>query len=155
MSKSRNNVVNPDDVVDEYGADVLRMFILFIGDYEKSALWNPDAIKGCQRFLNKFWNLMDMIKEGDTKGANIDYCIKKVDEDLETLKFNTAIAQIMSTVNDIYQRGYVTKEELNKLIIILNPIAPHITSEMYEIVNGGAKIEKSAMAAIRRKQTDI
>ncbi|HHT84048.1 MAG: leucine--tRNA ligase [Christensenellales bacterium] len=143
MSKSRNNVVNPDDVVDEYGADVLRMFILFIGDYEKSAPWNPDAIKGCQRFLNKFWNLMDMIKEGDTKGANIDYCIKKVDEDLETLKFNTAIAQIMSTVNDIYQRGYVTKEELNKLIIILNPIAPHITSEMYEIVNGGAKIEKA------------
>ncbi|MDD4315637.1 MAG: leucine--tRNA ligase [Clostridia bacterium] len=142
MSKSRNNVVNPDDVIKEYGADVLRLFTLFIGDYEKSAPWNPDAIKGCSRFLNKLWNLMDIIKEGDVADVNIDLCIKKVDDDFESLKFNTAIAQVMSTVNDIYQRGYVTKSEFKKLLIILNPIVPHITSEIYEIINGGAKIER-------------
>ncbi len=142
MSKSRNNVVNPDDVIKEYGADVLRLFTLFIGDYEKSAPWNPDAIKGCWRFLNKLWNLMDMMREGDKKGVNIDLCVKKVDEDYETLKFNTAIAQVMSTVNDIYQRGYVTKDEFNKILLIIYPIVPHITSEIYEMINNGAKIEK-------------
>jgi leucyl-tRNA synthetase len=142
MSKSRNNVVNPDDVIKEYGADVLRLFTLFIGDYEKSAPWNPDAIKGCSRFLNRLWNLMDMIKEGEKGGVNIDLCIKKVDEDYETLKFNTAIAQVMATVNDIYQRGYVTKDEYNKILLIIYPIVPHITSEIYEIINNGAKIER-------------
>ncbi|MFW5780330.1 MAG: leucine--tRNA ligase [Bacillota bacterium] len=143
MSKSRNNVVNPDDVIKEYGADVLRMFILFIGDYEKSAPWNPDAIKGCSRFLNKLWNLMSMIQNKKAEGVNIDMCIKKVEDDFEALKFNTAIAQVMSTVNEIYQRGFVTKDELNKILIVINPIVPHITSEMYEIINN-KKIEKSS-----------
>lgn len=143
MSKSRGNVVNPDDVINEFGADVLRLFTLFIGDYEKSAPWNPDAIKGCWRFLNRLWNLMDMLRGGTTEGVNIDLCIKKVDEDFETLKFNTAIAQVMTTTNEIYQRGYVTKDELNKILIIINPIIPHITSEMYEMINNGAKIEKA------------
>lgn len=143
MSKSRNNVVNPDDVIKEYGADVLRLFTMFIGDYEKSAPWNPDAIKGCSRFLNKLWNLMDMIDGGNKGGVNIDLCIKKVDEDYEGLKFNTAIAQVMSTVNDIYARGFVTKDELGKLLIIINPIVPHITSEMYEIMFN-QKIEKQS-----------
>ena len=105
MSKSRNNVVNPDDVINEYGADVLRLFILFIGDYEKSAPWNPDAIKGCSRFLNKLWNLMNMIEDKKAQGVNIDLCIKRVQDDYMALKFNTAIAHVMTIVNEIYQRA--------------------------------------------------
>ncbi len=143
MSKSRNNVVNPDDVIAEYGADVLRLFIMFIGDYEKSAPWNPEAIKGCSRFLNRLWGLLSIIKNGSSEGVNLDACIKKVDEDFESLKFNTAIAQVMSTLNEIYARGYITKDELSKFLIILNPIVPHITSEMYEIVFN-KKIEKQS-----------
>lgn len=144
MSKSRGNVINPDDVINEYGADVLRLFILFIGDYEKPAPWNSDAIKGCARFLNRLWGLMDMISV-DKKGGDIklDACIKKVTEDYESVKFNTAIAQVMTTVNDIYQRGYVTKDECNTVLKLIYPIAPHLTSEAYEIVNNGAKIDQS------------
>ncbi|MFA6766668.1 MAG: leucine--tRNA ligase, partial [Clostridia bacterium] len=143
MSKSRNNVVNPDDVINEYGADVLRLFILFIGDYEKSAPWNPDAIKGCSRFLNKLWNLMNMIEDKKAQGVNIDLCIKRVQDDYMALKFNTAIAHVMTIVNEIYQRGYVTKDELNKILLIINPVASHITSEMYEMINN-QKIEKAS-----------
>ncbi|MFA5449874.1 MAG: leucine--tRNA ligase [Clostridia bacterium] len=145
MSKSRGNVVNPDQVVNAYGADVLRLFILFIGDYEKPAPWSPDGIKGCSRFLHRVWNLKDMlVKSCDTSDLNIDALIKKVSDDYEALKFNTAIAALMSAVNTIYLRGKATLPELNTILLLLNPIAPHMTSELYEMQNSGKKIEKQS-----------
>jgi leucyl-tRNA synthetase len=144
MSKSRGNVVNPDDVIRDYGADVLRTFILFIGDYEKPAPWSEDGAKGCWRFLNRVWNLTSMVKETKTDDINLAFTIKKVSDDYESNKFNTAIAQLMTLVNQFYQRGSVTKNELNTFLRLLNPVAPHITSEIYESLNKGAKIEKTA-----------
>lgn len=134
MSKSRGNVVNPNDVISEYGADCLRVFIMFIGDYEKSAPWSPDGIKGSYKFLCRVWTLQDMIKDTQTDDINMDALIKKVSEDYEALKFNTAIAAMMSAVNVFYKRGSVTRDELKKLIVLLYPVAPHITSEIYESV---------------------
>ncbi len=143
MSKSRGNVINPDDVIKEFGADVLRTFTMFIGDYEKPAPWSTEGARGCSRFLNRVWNLADMIKETDTKDLNMAWVIKKVSEDFESNKFNTAIAQLMTAVNVFYQRGSVTKKELNTILLLLNPVAPHITSEMYENINNGAKINSA------------
>lgn len=143
MSKSRGNTVNPDDLVSSVGADVLRTYILFIGDYEKPAPWSPDGIKGCQRFLSRLWNLQDMMKEGDTSDLNLDALIKKMNDDYENVKFNTAVAALMTAINVVYQRGFVTKKELNTFLLLIYPVAPHITSEMYEILNDGAKIDKA------------
>ena len=137
MSKSRGNVVNPDDVISEYGADCLRVFIMFIGDYEKAAPWSPDGIKGSYKFLTRVWALQDMIKETQTDDIKIDAVVKKVTEDFEALKFNTAIATLMSAVNVFYKRGSVTLEEYKTILILLNPIAPHMTSEIYQTVYGG------------------
>lgn len=146
MSKSRGNVVNPDDVLKDYGADVLRAFILFIGDYEKPAPWSPDGIKGCQRFLSRYWGLQDLLKpdnEVDTSDLNLDLLIKKVDGDYENCKFNTAIAFLMTALNTIFSRGCVTKKEINTISLLLNPVAPHITSELFSIINGGTMIDKA------------
>lgn len=143
MSKSRGNVVNPEDVMKDYGADVLRAFILFIGDYEKPAPWSPEGIKGCQRFLMKYWGLQDMIvsqKELDTTDLNLDALIQKVDSDYENCKFNTAIAFLMTAINTIYTRGGATLKEVNTLSLLLNPVAPHITSELYSVLNNGTYI---------------
>ncbi len=136
MSKSRGNVVNPDDVIKEYGADTLRTFILFIGDYEKPAPWSQEGAKGCWRFLNRVWNLQDMIKGGAADKLLLAQTVKKVTEDYESVKFNTAIAQLMTAVNAYYARGNVTKEELNAVLIWLYPVAPHMASEMFETLNG-------------------
>ena len=145
MSKSRGNVVNPDDVVKQYGADVLRMFILFIGDYEKPAPWSAEGIKGCNRFLARYWNAQDLIAEGnaDTSDLNLDALVKKVGDDYESCKFNTAIAAIMTALNTIYARGKTTREEMNAISLLLYPVAPHITSEMYSVINNGAYIDKA------------
>lgn len=151
MSKSRGNVINPDDVIKEYGADVLRTFILFIGDYEKSAPWSSEGAKGCARFLNRVWNLMDIIKDTNADDINMAVAIKKVSEDFDCNKFNTGIAQLMATVNQFYQRGFVTKKELNIFLKLLYPVAPHITSEVFEIINGGAKIEKEKWPVYNEK----
>ncbi len=142
MSKSKGNVVNPDDVIAEYGADVLRTFILFIGDYEKPAPWSAEGVKGCWRFLNRVWNLMDMVKEAKSD-FNMAQVIKKVSDDYESVKYNTAIAALMTAVNAFYSKGFVTKKELVTFIKLLYPVAPHMTSEMYEILEG-AKINESA-----------
>ncbi len=143
MSKSRGNTVNPDDIVDTYGADVLRTYILFIGDYEKPAPWNPDGIKGCARFLNRVWNLQDLVVEDcNTCDLNLDALIKKVGDDYENVKFNTAIAYLMTALNTIYARGKTTISEINTLLLLLNPVAPHLTSELFELLNKGGKIEK-------------
>ncbi len=136
MSKSRGNVINPDDVIRDYGADTLRLYEMFIGDFEKTAPWSPSSIKGCKRFLDRVWGLQDIVIDGDQCRDEfkclIHKTIKKVSEDIENLKFNTAIAALMTLLNELAAKGSVTKEELRTFIILLNPFAPHITEEMYE-----------------------
>ena len=143
MSKSRGNVVNPEDVINEYGADTLRTFIMFIGDYERPGPWSTEGARGCYRFINRVWNLVDMVKETDTKDVNMAITIKKVTEDYEAAKYNTAIAQLMGTLNQFYARGSITKKELNEFVIMLYPVAPHVCSEIYAMVNDGAIIENA------------
>ena len=138
MSKSRGNVINPDDVIRDYGADTLRLYEMFIGDFEKTAPWSPSSIKGCKRFLDRVWGLQDIVIDGDQYRDEfkclIHKTIKKVSEDIENLKFNTAIAALMTLLNELAAKGSVTKEELRTFIILLNPFAPHITEEMYEVL---------------------
>ncbi len=136
MSKSRGNVVNPDEVVKDYGADTLRLYEMFIGDFEKTAPWSPSSIKGCKRFLDRVWALQENVIDGDSYRdelvASFHKTIKKVSEDIETLKFNTAIATMMALLNEITATGSINKAELRTLLILLNPFAPHITEEMFE-----------------------
>ncbi len=141
MSKSRGNVINPDDVVANYGADTLRLYEMFVGDFEKTAPWSTSSIKGCKRFLDRVWALQDVLTDGDEYRDEIKSkmhkTIKKVSEDIENLKFNTAIAAMMELLNDIAATGSVNRAELRTLIMLLNPFAPHITEEMYETHCGG------------------
>ena len=134
MSKSRGNVVNPDDVVNEYGADTMRLYEMFIGDFEKAAPWKTESVRGCRRFLERYWNLQDCVK-GDGMSKKLESAfhktIKKVSEDTETLKFNTAIAALMALMNEISAAGSIAKEELRIYTILLNPFAPHITEEVW------------------------
>ncbi|MFA6984482.1 MAG: leucine--tRNA ligase [Sedimentibacter sp.] len=136
MSKSRGNVVNPNDIIDEYGADTLRTYIMFIGDYEKYAIWNDASVKGCKRFLDRTWKMQEMVNE--EKGYSQKHLtlmhktIKKVSEDYEAMKFNTAIAAMMSFVNEIYNDSSITKDELKAFITLLNPVAPHIAEEIWQ-----------------------
>ncbi|MCR4661999.1 MAG: leucine--tRNA ligase [Clostridia bacterium] len=143
MSKSRGNVVNPDDVIKEFGADTLRTFIMFIGDYERPSPWSVEGTKGCFRFLNRVWQLQDIVTDETFKDFKMAPVIKKVTEDYNAAKYNTAIAQLMANINQFYQRGKVTKEELSIFLRLLYPVAPHITSEMFEKVFG-EKIEKQS-----------
>ncbi|MBQ2676026.1 MAG: leucine--tRNA ligase [Clostridia bacterium] len=134
MSKSRGNVVNPDDIVRDYGADTMRLYEMFIGDFEKAAPWSSSSIKGCSRFLDRVFNLFEMI-EGEGIRADIEgdlhRTIKKVTTDIEDLKFNTAIAALMSFINTIYEKGSITKDEFKILITLINPFAPHVTEELW------------------------
>ena len=135
MSKSRGNVVNPDDIVNEYGADTLRLYEMFIGDFEKAAPWNINSLRGCRRFLDRYWNLQEILTEGGLRPEMetvFHKTIKKVTEDIESLKFNTAIAALMALINEIADKGSVTKEELKIFTLLLNPFAPHITEEVWE-----------------------
>ena len=136
MSKSRGNVINPDDVVNEYGADTMRLYEMFIGDFEKAAPWSTQSIKGCKRFLDRVWGLADQIVPGEGYRPELESAIhrtiKKVGEDIEVLKHNTAIAAMMSLVNDFYAAGGVTRDEFATLLTLLNPFAPHITEELWQ-----------------------
>ena len=135
MSKSRGNVVNPDDVIAEYGSDTLRLYEMFIGDFEKAAPWNPASIRGCKRFLDKVASLPEIMKGqgySEKLEASIHKLIKKVTNDIDNMKFNTAIAAMMAFINDVYEVGSITKDELVTLITLLNPFAPHLTEEMWE-----------------------
>ena len=136
MSKSRGNVVNPDDIVNEYGADTLRLYEMFIGDFEKAAPWSPSSIRGCRKFIERFYNMQEMLCDGDfiRKEVEKDFhkTIKKVGFDIENIKFNTAIAALMALINVIYSTGKVTKKELVIFAILLNPFAPHVTEEVWE-----------------------
>ena len=135
MSKSRGNVVNPNDVVDQYGADTMRTYIMFIGDFEKAAAWSDNAVKGCKRFLDRIWNLADQVTDADAYGkdneAAIHKTIKKVSDDIENMKFNTAIAALMSLTNQFYDKG-VNKAEFQTMLQLLSPFAPHMADELWE-----------------------
>ncbi len=147
MSKSKGNVIDPNDVVDQYGADVLRLYVLFMGDYEKAAPWSEDSVKGCKRFLDRIWALQDIVTDGDGYSEQLmtpmHKTIRKVSEDIENLKFNTAIAAMMTLVNQIYAAGSITKGELRTLLILLNPFAPHMTEEMFSALGFGILNEQS------------
>ncbi len=139
MSKSRGNVVNPDDIIRDFGADTMRLYEMFIGDFEQSAPWNPQSIKGCKRFLERFYNLLE-IADGEGVTPELDKVIhkliKKVTEDIDAMKFNTAIAAMMGTLNTVYEVGKITKTELATLATVLSPFAPHIAEEIYEALGG-------------------
>ena len=138
MSKSRGNVVNPDDIVREYGADTLRTYEMFIGAFELAASWSEDGVKGCRRFLDRVWKLQDLLtdEEGYSKDleTKMHQTIKKVSNDFESLKYNTGIAAMMALINDFYKKNSITKGELKTLITLLNPVAPHLTEEMWEVM---------------------
>jgi leucyl-tRNA synthetase len=144
MSKSRGNVVNPDDIVNDYGADTLRTYEMFIGAFDLSASWSEDGVKGCRRFLDRVWKLQDSVttEKGYSKDleTKLHQTIKKVSSDFENLKYNTAIAAMMALINDFYKKGSVTEDEFKTLLILLNPVAPHITEELWAVKNYGGYV---------------
>ena len=144
MSKSRGNVIDPNEVVDVFGADVLRTYVLFMGDYEQAAPWSENSVKGCKRFVDRIWNLQEILTDGDEfskeLSSSFHKTIKKVTEDIETLKYNTAIAALMTLLNAIYTKGSINKAELKALLLLVNPFAPHVTEEMWEICGYGKMI---------------
>ena len=148
MSKSLGNVVNPDDVVKAYGADTMRLYIMFIGDFEKVATWSDDAVKGCKRLLDRVWNLMDQAADSaeisEKNAPSVHKAIKKVTEDIDELKLNTAIAALMTLVNEFYANG-LTKGDLEALMLLLSPFAPHMVEEMWELTGYAAKTGRMAM----------
>ncbi len=147
MSKSRGNVVNPDEIVDRYGADTMRLYEMFIGDFEKAAPWNSDSIKGCKRFVERFWNLQEIVTNSEEYSTELEplmhKTIKKVSEDIENLKCNTAIAAMMTLLNKIYDQKRITRGELRTLTILLNPFAPHVTEEMWENMHFGGFVHEA------------
>ena len=138
MSKSRGNVVDPNDVVDVYGADVLRLYVLFMGDYEKAAPWSDSSVKGCKRFVDRIWALQDKVTDSDSYSdalrSKMHKTIKKVSEDIESMKFNTAIAAMMTLLNDIYDADSITRKEFRDLLVLLYPFAPHVSEELYQLI---------------------
>ncbi len=148
MSKSRGNVVNPDDIVREYGADTLRTYEMFIGAFDLAASWSEDGVKGCRRFLDRVWKLQDMLTDGDDYAEDMVFAmhqtIKKVSNDFENLKYNTAIAAMMALINDFYKKNSVTRGEFKTLLTLLNPVAPHITEELWELVGFPGRVYQAA-----------
>ena len=144
MSKSRGNVVNPDDIVREYGADTLRTYEMFIGAFDLSASWSEDGVKGCRRFLERIWKLQDIMTNEEGYSSDLEtkmhQTIKKVSSDYENLKYNTAIAAMMALLNDFTKKGSITKGEYKTLITLLNPVAPHITEELWQIIGGEGRV---------------
>ncbi len=157
MSKSRGNVVNPDDVVNEFGADSFRTYEMFIGAFDQSTPWSQQGLKGCYKFLERVWNLQDIMTDEDGYSAdlekNVHKAIKKVSDDFERMKFNTAIATLMSLVNDFYKKGSVTKGEFIALITLLNPVAPHMTEELWEKYGNGGLLSISAWPTFDEEKT--
>ena len=162
MSKSRGNVVNPNDVVAEFGADTMRLYIMFIGDFEKAAAWSAKAVKGCKRFLDRVWNLSEQLagEKGYSKAneSAIHKAIKKVSEDIEAMKFNTAIAALMALVNDFYANG-CSRGDYQALLLMLSPFAPHAVEELWESLGfagetGGMACQQSWPAYDASKTVD-
>ena len=149
MSKSRGNVIDPNEVVDVYGADVLRTYVLFMGDYEQAAPWSESSVKGCKRFVDRIWKLQEMLTDGDEYSAELSSAmhktIKKVTNDIEQMKFNTAIAAVMTLLNNIYDNGKINRAELKTLLLLVNPFAPHITEEMWSALGYGEMLAKDGV----------
>ncbi len=148
MSKSRGNVIDPNEVVDVYGADVLRTYVLFMGDYEQAAPWSESSVKGCKRFIDRVFNLQEILTDGDEYSKELmsamHKTVKKVSEDIEQMKYNTAIAALMTLLNKIYENGKINRAELKTLIILVNPFAPHVTEEMWANCGYGEMLAKDA-----------
>lgn len=148
MSKSRGNVVNPDDIVRDYGADTLRTYEMFIGAFELSAAWSEDGVKGCRRFLDRVWKLQDILTEGSGFSKDLEtkmhQTIKKVSQDFENLKYNTAIAAMMALINEFYRKNAVTKGEFKTLLTLLNPVAPHVTEELWQAAGFEGRLYQTA-----------
>jgi len=157
MSKSRGNVVNPDEIVNEFGADTLRTYEMFIGAFDLSAAWSNEGVKGCRRFLDRVWKLKDMLVEGDNYSAALEtklhQTIKKVSLDFESMKFNTAIAAMMGLVNEFYKAGSITKGEFKTLIVMLNPVAPHMTEELWQFIGETGRVYQQTWPAYDEKKT--
>ncbi len=144
MSTSKGNVVDPNEVVDQFGADVLRSYVLFMGDYEKAAPWSEASVKGCKRFIDRIWNLQEIVVDSDDYSKELEVSfhktIKKVSDDIENMKYNTAIASLMALLNEIYEKGAITKGELKTFLTLVNPFAPHVSEELWEIMNFGGML---------------
>ena len=164
MSKSRGNVINPDDIVNEIGADAFRVYEMFMGAFDQAIPWSTNGARGCRRFLDRVWRLQDMVKDG--KGYSkaltplMHETIKKVSEDYESMKFNTAIAAMMTLVNEFYNAGGVTRDELRTLILLLSPVAPHICEEMWQAMGFGDGLALEPWprydeAAMKRSEVEI
>ncbi len=157
MSKSRGNVIDPNEVVDVYGADVLRSYVLFMGDYEQAAPWSESSVKGCKRFIDRLWKLQEICTDSDEYSSDLSSSmhktIKKVTEDIEAMKFNTAIAAVMTLLNQIYDKGSVTRAELRDLILIVNPFAPHVTEEIWEQMNFGGMLNEASWPTFDEAKT--
>lgn len=151
MSKSRGNVVNPDEIIEESGTDTLRTYVLFIGDFEKSVPWSQNGVKGCRRFLERVWKLRELLVDGEKYSKDLEVAlhrtIKKVSEDFDTLKFNTAIAAMMALVNDFYAKGSVNRAEFRAFLLLLGPVAPHICEELWELCGYGGLLGEQSWPA--------
>ena len=156
MSKSRGNVVNPDDIIRDYGADTLRTYEMFIGDFGSTAIWSDEGVRGCRKYLERVYNMLEMVEDGDEYSKDIEVAIhqtiKKVSEDYENLKFNTAIASLMSLSNDMRSLGKITKADFKTYIILLNPVAPHLTEELWELAGFEGKLNKAAWPSYDEKK---
>ncbi len=157
MSKSRGNVVNPDDIVREYGADTLRTYEMFIGAFDLSAAWSEDGVKGCRRFLERVWKLQDMLTEEEGYSADLEtkmhQTIKKVSSDFESLKYNTAIAAMMALINEFYKKNTVTRGEYQTLLTLLNPVAPHITEELWQAAGFAGRVYQTTWPSYEEAKT--
>lgn len=156
MSKSRGNVVNPDDIIRDYGADTLRTYEMFIGDFSSTAIWSDEGVRGCRKYLERVYNMIDLVEDGDQYSKDLEVSIhqtiKKVAEDYENLKFNTAIASLMSLSNDMRAAGKITKADFKTYIILLNPVAPHLTEELWQIAGFEGKLNQTSWPSYDEKK---
>ncbi|MBQ3889124.1 MAG: class I tRNA ligase family protein, partial [Clostridia bacterium] len=157
MSKSKGNVVDPNEVVDALGADVLRTYVLFMGDYEKAAPWSETSVKGCKRFIDRVWNLQEIVTDGDGYSPDLEIAFhktaKKVSDDIEAMKFNTAIAALMTLLNKITDKGSITRGELKAFVTMLDPFAPHVCEEIWERIGGEGMLADGKWIAYDESKT--
>ena len=156
MSKSRGNVVNPDDIIRDYGADTLRTYEMFIGDFGSTAIWSDEGVRGCRKYLERVYNMLEMVEDGENYSKDLEVAIhqtiKKVSDDYENLKFNTAIASLMSLSNDMRSKGTITKADFKTYITLLNPVAPHLTEELWELAGFDGKLNETAWPSYDEKK---